>query len=142
MAAFVSLQEAVAANTRDGDTVALEGFTHLIPFAAGHEMIRQERRDLTLIRMTPDLIYDQLIGMGCAREADLLLGRQSRRRLAAPPARRGRERLAAAARASRSTATPPWRMPMRRAPPDLPFAVFRGYLRRRSAEGQSQDQIA
>ena len=51
---------------RDGDTVALEGFTHLIPFAAGHEIIRQRRRNLTLIRMTPDLIYDQLIGAGCA----------------------------------------------------------------------------
>jgi glutaconate CoA-transferase, subunit A len=52
---------------RDGDTVALEGFTHLIPHAAGHELIRQTRRDLTLVRMTPDVIYDQLIGMGCAR---------------------------------------------------------------------------
>jgi glutaconate CoA-transferase subunit A len=52
---------------RDGDTVALEGFTHLIPHAAGHELVRQERRDLTLIRMTPDVVYDQLIGMGCAR---------------------------------------------------------------------------
>ncbi len=51
---------------RDGDVVALEGFTHLIPFAAGHEIIRQGRRNLTLIRMTPDLIYDQLIGAGCA----------------------------------------------------------------------------
>src|SRR6266704_1825404 len=48
--------------------VAMEGFTHLIPFAAGHEVIRQRRRDLTLIRMTPDLIYDQLIGAGCARK--------------------------------------------------------------------------
>jgi len=66
MASFVSLQEAVAANTRDGDIVALEGFTHLIPFAAAHEVIRQRRRRLALIRMTPDLIYDQLIGMGCA----------------------------------------------------------------------------
>jgi glutaconate CoA-transferase subunit A len=52
----------------DGDTVVLEGFTHLIPFAAGHEIIRQGRRDLTLVRMTPDLIYDQMIGMGCARK--------------------------------------------------------------------------
>jgi glutaconate CoA-transferase subunit A len=52
---------------RDGDSVALEGFTHLIPYAAGHEIVRQRRRDLTLVRMTPDLIYDQLIGMGCAR---------------------------------------------------------------------------
>jgi glutaconate CoA-transferase subunit A len=50
----------------DGDALALEGFTHLIPFAAGHEIIRQGRRNLTLIRMTPDLIYDQMIGMGCA----------------------------------------------------------------------------
>jgi glutaconate CoA-transferase subunit A len=52
----------------DGDVVALEGFTHLIPFAAGHELVRQSRRDLTLVRMTPDLVYDQLIGMGCARK--------------------------------------------------------------------------
>ncbi len=61
-----SLREAVEALVRDGDTVALEGFTHLIPHAAGHELIRQERRALTLIRMTPDVVYDQLIGMGCA----------------------------------------------------------------------------
>jgi glutaconate CoA-transferase subunit A len=68
MAAVVSLHEAVAELVRDGDVVALEGFTHLIPFAAGHEVARQGRRDLTLVRMTPDLIYDQLIGMGCARK--------------------------------------------------------------------------
>jgi glutaconate CoA-transferase subunit A len=55
-------------HVRDGMTMALEGFTHLIPFAAGHEIIRQGRRDLALVRMTPDLIYDQLIGMGCARK--------------------------------------------------------------------------
>ena len=66
MADLISLREAIAATVRDGDTVALEGFTHLIPFAAGHEIIRQQRRDLTLIRMTPDLIYDQMIGMGTA----------------------------------------------------------------------------
>jgi len=65
MSEFMSLAEAVGANVRDGDTVAMEGFTHLIPHAAGHEVIRQARRHLTLIRMTPDLIYDQLIGMGC-----------------------------------------------------------------------------
>ncbi len=64
MAEFLSLSEAVEATVRDGDTVAMEGFTHLIPFAAGHEVIRQNRKRLTLIRMTPDLIYDQLIGMG------------------------------------------------------------------------------
>ena len=68
MARFLSLADAVAANVRDGDTVAMEGFTHLIPHAAGHEIIRQRRRELTLIRMTPDLVYDQLIGMGCAKK--------------------------------------------------------------------------
>src|SRR3954469_21899532 len=66
MSRFLSLAEAVESTIRDGDTVAMEGFTHLIPFAAGHEVIRQRRRRLTLVRMTPDLIYDQLIGMGCA----------------------------------------------------------------------------
>jgi glutaconate CoA-transferase subunit A len=64
----MSLDDAVRDLVHDGDTVALEGFTHLIPFGAGHEIVRQRRRDLTLIRMTPDLIYDQLIGMGCARK--------------------------------------------------------------------------
>jgi glutaconate CoA-transferase, subunit A len=68
MSQFLSLAEAVEDNIRDGDSVAMEGFTHLIPFAAGHEVIRQGRRHLTLIRMTPDLIYDQLIGMGCAEK--------------------------------------------------------------------------
>ena len=67
MSTFLSLRDAVAEHVRDGDTVAMEGFTHLIPFAAGHEVLRQGRRDLALIRMTPDLLYDQLIGMGCAR---------------------------------------------------------------------------
>lgn len=65
---FLSLADAVAAHVRDGDTLAMEGFTHLIPQAAGHEIIRQGRQNLTLIRMTPDLIYDQMIGMGCARK--------------------------------------------------------------------------
>jgi glutaconate CoA-transferase, subunit A len=63
---IVSLREAIAQHVTDGASIALEGFTHLIPFAAGHEVIRQGRRDLHLIRMTPDLIYDQMIGMGCA----------------------------------------------------------------------------
>ena len=65
MAHITSLSDAVRELVRDGDVVALEGFTHLIPFAAGHEIIRQRRRDLTLVRLTPDVIYDQLIGMGC-----------------------------------------------------------------------------
>jgi glutaconate CoA-transferase, subunit A len=66
MSRFLSLAQAVEETIRDGDTVAMEGFTHLIPHAAGHEIIRQQRKRLTLIRMTPDLIYDQMIGMGCA----------------------------------------------------------------------------
>src|SRR5215216_2710506 len=68
MAEVVELREAIAGLVSDGDSVALEGFTHLIPTAAAHEIIRQEKKDLTLIRMTPDLIYDQLIGMGCAKK--------------------------------------------------------------------------
>jgi len=68
VAELLRLDEAVRELVHDGDSVALEGFTHLIPFAAGHEIARQRRRELTLIRMTPDLIYDQLIGMACARK--------------------------------------------------------------------------
>ena len=68
MAQLLTLAEAIEESLRDGDTVAMEGFTHLIPHAAGHEVIRQKRRRLTLVRMTPDLIYDQLIGMGCAKK--------------------------------------------------------------------------
>ena len=65
---FRSLHDAIATFVRPGHTVALEGFTHLIPFAAGHEIIRQRLTDLTLVRMTPDLVYDQMIGSGCARK--------------------------------------------------------------------------
>jgi glutaconate CoA-transferase subunit A len=65
MAEVVTLSEAVAELVHDGDTVAFEGFTHLIPHAAGHEVMRQGRRGLTLVRLTPDVIYDQMIGMGC-----------------------------------------------------------------------------
>src|SRR5262247_2023835 len=66
MSAFFSLSTAIRELVRPGSSVALEGFTHLIPFAAGHEIIRQQIADLTLIRMTPDLLYDQMIGCGCA----------------------------------------------------------------------------
>jgi len=62
----VTLREAVAAHLHDGDTLAIEGFTHLISFAAAHEVIRQGRRDLTLARLTPDLVYDQMVAAGCA----------------------------------------------------------------------------
>jgi glutaconate CoA-transferase subunit A len=68
MAAVLKLAEAVEQNLRDGDTVAMEGFTHLIPYAAGHEVIRQRRKHLTLVRMTPDLIYDQLVGVGAVEK--------------------------------------------------------------------------
>ncbi|MBJ7555974.1 CoA transferase subunit A [Marinomonas spartinae] len=68
MTKFMTLKDAVATYVKDGDTISLEGFTHLIPFAAGHEIIRQKRRNLSLIRMTPDLIYDQLVGAGCVRK--------------------------------------------------------------------------
>ena len=68
MSEFLPLAEAVRRNLHDGDTVAFEGFTHLIPHASGHEAIRQGFKDLTLLRMTPDIIYDQMIGMGMARK--------------------------------------------------------------------------
>jgi glutaconate CoA-transferase, subunit A len=68
MAELMSLREAITDLVPDGATVAMEGFTHLIPFAAGHEIIRQGKTDLTLIRMTPDVVYDQMIGVGCARK--------------------------------------------------------------------------
>jgi glutaconate CoA-transferase subunit A len=64
---ITTLSNAIAGAVHDGDTVALEGFTHLIPFAAGHEILRQGRRELTLVRLTPDVLYDQMIGMGAAR---------------------------------------------------------------------------
>ncbi len=67
MARILSLTDAVSELVHDGDSVALEGFTHLIPFAAGHELLRQGRRELELIRMTPDVLYDQMIGVGAAR---------------------------------------------------------------------------
>jgi glutaconate CoA-transferase subunit A len=62
------MKDAIAAHVRDGDSVVIEGFTHLICFAAGHEIIRQRRRDLTIARLTPDLIYDQMIAAGCAKK--------------------------------------------------------------------------
>ena len=75
-----TMRDAIAELVRDGDTVAIEGFTHLISFAAGHEIIRQRKRDLTLARMTPDLIYDQMIAAGVRPEAHLLVAREPRRR--------------------------------------------------------------
>ncbi len=68
MSKVISMRDAVAANVHDGDVVAIEGFTHLICFAAGHEIIRQRKHDLTLARLTPDLIYDQMVAAGTARK--------------------------------------------------------------------------
>jgi len=69
MSNITSMHDAVGEAVSDGDSIYLSGFTHLIPFAAGHEIIRQEKRELELIRATPDLVYDQLIAAGCARKA-------------------------------------------------------------------------
>ena len=126
MAKIVSLTEAVAEFVHDGDTVALEGFTHLIPFAAGHEIIRQRRRDLTLVRMTPDLIYDQIIGAGCAAKLVFSWGGNpgvgSLHRLRDAIA----ARLARARWRSRSTATPGMANRYVAGASGLPFAVLRG----------------
>jgi glutaconate CoA-transferase subunit A len=68
MTKLISLSEAISSYVHDGDTVYAAGFTHLIPFASGHEIIRQRKRDLVLARATPDLIYDQIVAAGCARK--------------------------------------------------------------------------
>ena len=102
MTAILSLPDAVSEIVADGDSVALEGFTHLIPFAAGHEIIRQGRRDLELIRMTPDLALRPDDRDGDRPPPRLLLRGQPGGRLAAPLPRRDRERLAAAARGRRA----------------------------------------
>ncbi len=73
MTKLMSLREAIQEYVKDGDCVYAAGFTHLIPFAAGHEIIRQEKRNLTLARATPDLIYDQMVAAGCARKIDFFL---------------------------------------------------------------------
>ena len=120
MTDFLSLPDAIAAHVHDGSTVALEGFTHLIPFAAGHEIIRQRqaRPDADPHDARPDLRPADRHGLRA--QAGLLLGRQPRRRLAAPAARRGRARLAAARSRSRSTATRRWRTPTPPARPACP----------------------
>ena len=124
---FLSLSEAIAEYVHDGDCAALEGFTHLIPFAAGHEIIRQRRRNLHLVRMTPDLVYDQLIGMGCASRLTFSWGGN-------PASARC---IACATRSSMdghsrcrltSTRMPEWRPPTAPGAARLPFGVLRGYI--------------
>lgn len=127
MSLFYSLREAIARNVHDGDVVAMEGFTHLIPFAAGHEVIRQGLQNLTLVRMTPDLLYDQLIGMGVAHRLIFSwggnpgVGSLHRLRDAVEhgwPRRLELEEHSHAALANAYEA----------GAANLPFAVFRGYL--------------
>ena len=93
MATFLPLDEAVRQNLKPGDTVAFEGFTHLIPHAAAHEAIRQGISGLTLIRMTPDMIYDQMIGMGLAKKVVFSYAGNPGVGLLRRHARRHRERL-------------------------------------------------
>jgi glutaconate CoA-transferase, subunit A len=127
VADVTTLNDAVARLVHDGDSVALEGFTHLIPFAAGHELIRQERRELTLIRLTPDVVYDQLIGAGCAAKLVFSwagnpgVGSLHRFRDAVEqgwPGRLAIEEHSHAAMANRFVA----------GASGLPFAIMRGYL--------------
>lgn len=123
MAEFMSLRDAIAANLKDGDSVAMEGFTHLIPYAAGHEVIRQGQKDLTLIRMTPDIIYDQIVGMGQARKLVFSwagnpgVGSLHRIREEIEQGRLAIEEHSHAAMANAFEA----------GAANLPFAVFRGY---------------
>jgi glutaconate CoA-transferase subunit A len=127
MAEFVSLKQAIAGSVRDGDMVALEGFTHLIPFAAGHEIVRQGRTDLHLVRMTPDLIYDQLIGMGCAAEMTFSWGGNpgvgSLHRLRDAIERDWPRALTITEHSHAAMATA-----YQAGASNLPFAVLRGYL--------------
>lgn len=119
MASFMSLRDAVSQNLKDGNAAAFEGFTHLIPHAAAHEAIRQGFKDLTLIRMTPDLVYDQMVGMGMARKLVFSyignpgVGLLRRARDAIENGWPNRPK-------SRSTAIPAWPTPMRQAPPACP----------------------
>ncbi len=127
MVNICSLGDAISDHLRDGDSVAMEGFTHLIPFAAAHEVIRQRRKHLTLIRMTPDLIYDQLIGVGAADKLIFSwagnpgVGSLHRMRDAVEkswPHRLALEEHSHAAMANAFEA----------GAANLPFAIFRGYI--------------
>lgn len=127
VATLMSLKDAVAAHVRSGDSVAMEGFTHLIPFAASHEIIRQGIKNLTLIRMTPDLIYDQLIGMGAARKLKFSwagnpgVGSLHRLRDAVEAGWPGPLELEEHSHAAMANA-------YEAGAANLPFAVFRGYV--------------
>ena len=127
VATLMSLKAAISAHMRSGDSIAMEGFTHLIPFAAAHEIIRQGLKDLTLIRMTPDLIYDQLIGMGAARKLKFSwggnpgVGSLHRLRDAVEAGWPGPLELEEHSHAAMANA-------YEAGAANLPFAVFRGYV--------------
>jgi glutaconate CoA-transferase subunit A len=127
MAVFQTLAEAVRNNIHDGDTLAMEGFTHLIPFAAAHEVIRQGRRRLCLVRMTPDLIYDQMIGMGVADRLVFSWGGNpgvgSLHRLRDAVENRWPSAIALEEHSHAAMANA-----YEAGAANLPFAVFRGYL--------------
>ena len=114
------MRDAVAALVHDGDVVAIEGFTHLICFAAGHEIIRQRKRDLTLARLTPDLIYDQMVAAGVGPQARLLLARQSRASAGCTPSAAASRTRIRRHSSWRSTATSGWSGDTRPAPRTCP----------------------
>ena len=134
MASILSLEEAVAELVRDGDTVAFEGFTHLIPFAAGHEIIRQKRRDLTLIRLTLDLIYDQMRASGCASKSGIFVGWKSGRRLDSSFPRRGGESVAPGPLEIEEHEHAGMAAAFSAGAANLPFGILRGYLGTELAE--------
>jgi acyl CoA:acetate/3-ketoacid CoA transferase alpha subunit len=121
VAEWTTLSKAITRLLHAGDTVALEGFTHLIPFAAGHEIVRQGKRDLGLVRMTPDVIYDQLIGAGCARKLTFSRGGNPGRRLAASSPATPLSMTVRRRSRSPSAATPISPTPMSRARPIFPL---------------------
>ena len=135
-----SMRDAVADLVRDGDTVAIEGFTHLISFAAGHEIIRQRQRDLTLARLTPDVIYDQMIAGGVASKLVFSwLGNPGVGGLGAIRRRIEGDAPATSRSRSRSTATSGWSGAIRPGAMNLPFFPLRSLLRDRPAGGQPAD---
>ncbi len=137
---FLPLSQAVSDNLKDGDTAAFEGFTHLIPTAAAHEAIRQGFKDLTLVRMTPDLIYDQMIGMGMARKAIFPMPAIPASACCAGCATRWRTAFRTRWR-SRSTSHAAMANAYEAGAAGLPCAIFRGYRGAGLAEVNREHQV-
>ena len=123
----MTIEAAVGELVGDGDTVAMEGFTHLIPLGAGHEIIRQGRRDLTLARLTPDLLFDQMIGMGCADQLIFSWGGNPGRRFPAPFSGRRRAGLACCLSTLEEHSHAGLTARYVAGASGLPFGVLRGY---------------